>query len=82
MYFIFNNIDATKTLFFNVVLVDLEDAALLTRCYTQHAIHPFLDSEANHRRHFIKIPSNNKGIVVAWSFKNKRPDFKVGGKMG
>ena len=40
----------------------LYDAALLTRCYTQHALRPFIDSEINHRRHFIKIPFINKGI--------------------
>ena len=33
------------------------DAALLTRC-----LRPFMDSESNHRRHFIKIPVINKGI--------------------
>ena len=27
---------------------------LLTRCYTQHALRPYIDS--NHIRHFIKIP--------------------------
>ena len=37
-------------------------AALLTRCYTQHALRPFIDSEINHKRHFIKIPFINKGI--------------------
>ena len=31
----------------------LYDAALLTRCYTQHALRPFIDSETNHKRHFI-----------------------------
>ena len=40
----------------------LYDAALLTRCYTQHALHPFIDSETNHKRHFIKVPFINKGI--------------------
>ena len=40
----------------------LYDAALLTRCYTQHALRPFVDSEINHKRHFIKIPFINKGI--------------------
>ena len=29
------------------------NAALLTRCYTQHALRPFIDSESNHIRHFI-----------------------------
>ena len=38
------------------------DAALLTRCYTQHALRPFIDSESNHIRYFIKIPFINKGI--------------------
>ena len=40
----------------------LYDAALLTRCYTQHALRPFIDSEINHKRYFIKIPFINKGI--------------------
>ena len=31
-------------------------AALLNRCYTQHALRPFIDAEINHQRHFIKIP--------------------------
>ena len=38
------------------------DAALLTRCYTQHALRLFIDSETNHKRHFIKILFINKGI--------------------
>ena len=38
------------------------DAELLTRCYTQHALRPFIDSESNHIRSFIKIPFINKGI--------------------
>ena len=36
--------------------------ALLTRCYTQHALRPFIDYETNHKRHFIKILFINKGI--------------------
>ena len=40
----------------------LYDAALLIRCCTQHALRPFIDSEINHKRHFIKIPFINKGI--------------------
>ena len=28
-------------------------AALLTRYYTQHSLHPFIYSEINHKRHFI-----------------------------
>ena len=31
------------------------EAALLTRCYTQHALRPFIDAEFNHQRHFIQI---------------------------
>ena len=40
----------------------LYDAAILTRCYTQHALRPYIDSEINHIRHFIKIQLVNKGI--------------------
>ena len=32
----------------------LYEAALLTRCYTQYALSPYIDSEINHIRHFIK----------------------------
>ena len=38
------------------------EAALLTRCYTQRALRPFIDAEINHQRHFIKIPFINKGM--------------------
>ena len=41
---------------------DLYEAALLTRCYTQHALRPHIDSEINHIRHFINFPFINKGI--------------------
>ena len=41
---------------------ELYEAALLTRCYTQHALHPYIDSEINHIRHFNKIPFIYKGI--------------------
>ena len=34
---------------FHVRNHQLYDAALLTRCYTQHALRPFIDSETNHR---------------------------------
>ena len=34
----------------------MNDAALLTRYYTQHALRPFIDSESNHIRRFVKIP--------------------------
>ena len=33
--------------------------ALLTRCYTQYALGPYIASETNHIRHFIKIPFIN-----------------------
>ena len=38
------------------------DAARLTRCYTQHALWPYIDSETNHIENFIKIQFSNKGI--------------------
>ena len=41
---------------------DLYHTALLTRCYTQHALRPYIDSEMKHIRHFIKILFINKGI--------------------
>ena len=41
----------------------LYDAALLTSCYTQHALRPVIDSKINHIIHFIKIPFINKGMV-------------------
>ena len=40
----------------------LYDAAILTRCYTQHALRPYIDSEIIYIRHFIKIQFVNKGI--------------------
>ena len=41
---------------------DFYHTALLTRCYTQNALRPYIDSEMNHIRHFIKIPFINKGL--------------------
>ena len=38
------------------------DDALLTRCYTQHALRHLIDSESYHIRHFIKISFIYKGI--------------------
>ena len=38
------------------------DAALLTRCYSQHALRPFIDSESNYIIRVIKILFINKGI--------------------
>ena len=40
----------------------LYNAAILTWCYTQHALQPYIDSEINHIRHLIKIQFVNKGI--------------------
>ena len=40
----------------------LYKAALLTRCYVQHFLSLYIDSEVNHKRHFIKIPFINKGM--------------------
>ena len=37
-------------------------AAILTRCYFQHFLGPYIDSEVNHKRHLIKIPFINKGM--------------------
>ena len=37
-------------------------AALLTRCFVQHFLSPYIDSDVNHKQHFIKIPFVNKGI--------------------
>ena len=38
----------------------LDDAVLLIRCYTQHALRPVIDSKINHMKHFIIIPLINK----------------------
>ena len=40
----------------------LYDAALLTQCYTQHALWQYIDCKINHIRHFIKIQFVNNGI--------------------
>ena len=40
----------------------LYDAALLTRCYTQHALRSYIDSEINHIGHFPEIQFVNKWI--------------------
>ena len=34
----------------------------MTRCYVQHFLIPYIDSEGNHKRHFTKIPFINKGM--------------------
>ena len=40
----------------------LYKAALPTRCYVQRFLSPYIDSEVDHKRHFIKIPFIKKGI--------------------
>ena len=40
----------------------LYKAALLTRCYVQHFLSPYIDSVVNYKRHFIKILFINKGM--------------------
>ena len=40
----------------------LYKAAVLTRYYVQHFLSPYIDSEVNHKRHFIKILLINKGM--------------------
>ena len=42
----------------------LYKAALLTRCYVQHFLTPYIDSEVNYKRHFIKIPFINKSVEL------------------
>ena len=37
-------------------------AAILTICYTQHALRTCIDSEINHNRHFINVQFVKKGI--------------------
>ena len=51
----------------------LYDAGLLTRRYTQHALHPYIDSEINNIRHYIEIQFVNKGIdfELTQHFKDK-----------
>ena len=39
----------------------MNNAALSTGCYVQHFLSPYIDSEVNHKCHFINIPFINKG---------------------
>ena len=58
----------------------LHGAALLTRCYTQHALWPYIDSKINQIRHFIKIQFVNKGIEslnLPSIFKDKSVVFSI-----
>ena len=36
--------------------------ALLKRCYVQHFLSPYIDSEVNHNRYVIRIPFISKGM--------------------
>ena len=42
----------------------LYKAALLTRCYVQHFLSPYIDSKVIHKRHLIKISFINKGMEL------------------
>ena len=42
----------------------LYKAALLTRCYVQRFLSPYIDSEVNHKRHFIKFHSLTKVLSL------------------
>ena len=45
-----------------IELTNLYKAALLTRGNVHHLLSPYIDSEVNQKRHFIKIPLINKGM--------------------
>ena len=56
----------------------LYEAALLIRCYTQHALRPFIDSEViNKGINFIDLPSifGDRSVIssIPDYFKNKEP---------
>ena len=57
----FRNLDIEANKFYDRAY-RLNDAALLTGCYNQHALQPYIDSEIIHIRHFIKIQFVNKRI--------------------
>ena len=42
----------------------LYEAALLTRCYVQHFLSPYIDSEVNHKRHLTKFHSLTKVLSL------------------
>ena len=60
-YFMLRSLDTEANKFYDRTN-RLYDAALLTRCHTQYALRPVIDSKINHIRHFIKIPFINKGM--------------------
>ena len=56
------NLVAEANTFYDRVHLELYNAALLTKCYTQDALPAYIDSEINHSRHFIKMKFVNKRI--------------------
>ena len=48
---VLRSLDTEANTFYNRIH-KMYDAALLKRCYTQHALGPFIDTESNHIRHF------------------------------
>ena len=55
------NLDIEANKFYDIAH-RLNDAATLTRCYTQHALRPYIDTKINHIRHFIKIQLSTRGL--------------------
>ena len=58
---VLRSLDTEANKFYNRTSL-LYDVALLTMCYTQHALRPVIGSKINHIRHFIKMPFINKGM--------------------
>ena len=57
----------------------LYEAVLLIRCYTQHVLRPFIDSEVNHKRYFIKSRKENPQKLTQLSSRS-HPRHLVGEK--
>ena len=58
---VLHNLELEANKFYDIAN-KLYKATLLTRCYDQHFLSLYIDSEVNHKRHFIKIPFINKGM--------------------
>ena len=54
----------------------LYKAALLTRCYVQHFLSPYIDSEVNHKRHFSKFHPLTK-VLSLYNLHNIFKDNSV-----
>ena len=55
----------------------LYEVALLTRCYSQQSLRPFIDSEVNQKRYFIKSPFIiNCNLSIPDYFENNEPCYK------